>query len=171
MKYSGAAYRALHPRWSFAPLSGEGAAIHGGRFNPKGVRALYFGTTIEVAFLEATQGFAYKFSPLTMCSFEIDCDDIVDLRDDLQREAAGVRAQDMSCAWFSAIADGKRPASWAIHEQLKGHAAGILVPSYAPGVSPAMSNLVLWDWAATGPHAVTLHDPDRRLPRDGRSWE
>lgn len=171
MRYSGAAYRAIHPRWSFAPLSGEGAAIHGGRFNPKGVPALYFGTSVEVAFLEATQGFAFKFAPLTMCSFEVDCDDIVDLRDEAQRQAVGIRAEDMSCAWFSAIAEGKRPASWAIHERLHRSAAGIRVPSYAPGASPEMSNLVLWDWSNTPPHAVVVHDPDHRLPRDARSWE
>ena len=171
MKYRGAAYRAIHPRWSFAPLSGDGAAVHGGRFNPRGVPALYFGTSVEVAFLEATQGLPFKFSPLTMCSFEVDCDDIVDLRDEVQRKAAGVSAEDMSCAWFSAIAEGKRPASWAIYEQLRHTAAGILVPSFAPGVLPTMSNLVLWDWAPAGPHAVVLHDPEHRLPRDGRSWE
>lgn len=170
MKYAGAAYRAIHPRWSFSPLSGDGAAIHGGRFNPKGVPALYLGTSVEVAFLEATQGFAYKFSPLTICSFEVDCEDIVDLRTAAGRKTAEIDETEMACAWFSAIAAGQRPASWAIYDRLKTSAAGILVPSYAPGVSAAMSNLVLWDWAPTGPHAVVVHDPDGRLPHDGRSW-
>jgi len=34
-------YRAHTPRWSFAPLSGAGAAVQGGRFNRKGIEALY----------------------------------------------------------------------------------------------------------------------------------
>ena len=33
--------RAAKPEWAYAPSSGEGAARHGGRFNPKGVEALY----------------------------------------------------------------------------------------------------------------------------------
>ncbi len=36
VRFQGLAYRAHDPRWSFKPLSGEGAAVHGGRFNPKG---------------------------------------------------------------------------------------------------------------------------------------
>ncbi|WP_439546652.1 RES domain-containing protein [Sandarakinorhabdus sp.] len=34
-------HRYLTPRWSHAPLSGAGAALHGGRFNRPGVPALY----------------------------------------------------------------------------------------------------------------------------------
>ena len=41
MRFQGATYRAHNPRWSFKPLSGGGAAVHGGRFNPKSVAALY----------------------------------------------------------------------------------------------------------------------------------
>jgi RES domain-containing protein len=34
------AYRAHDPRWSFTSLSGDGAALYGGRYNRKGVPAL-----------------------------------------------------------------------------------------------------------------------------------
>lgn len=33
-------YRVLVPKWGIAPLNGEGVALHGGRFNRRGVQAL-----------------------------------------------------------------------------------------------------------------------------------
>ncbi|RWF09115.1 MAG: RES domain-containing protein, partial [Mesorhizobium sp.] len=39
--YSGRLYRALNPVYAREPMSGRGAELYGGRFNPKGMRALY----------------------------------------------------------------------------------------------------------------------------------
>lgn len=164
------AYRAINPRWSFTPLSGEGAAIYGGRFNPKGVPALYFGTTLETAFLEATQGFAYKFSPLTMCSFEIDCDDIVDLTNPESELLAELGPACLHSPWKWQQSEGLRPDSWRVYDALKHSAAGILVPSYVFGASETMINLVLWSWSDAEPHKVSLIDPELRLPRNDQSW-
>ena len=47
MRFQGDCYRAHNPMWSFSPLSGAGAAIHGGRFNSKGMPALYLSLSIE----------------------------------------------------------------------------------------------------------------------------
>lgn len=157
--------------WSFDPTSGEGAAIHGGRFNPRGVPALYLGTSLEVAFAEATQGFAYKFKPLTMCAYEVDCADIADLTTDAARTAAGVTLADMACPWALDIAENRRPASWTVYDRLHAAAAGIRVPSFAVGASETMSNLVLWDWSGAPPHKVAVFDPDHRLPRNAASWQ
>ena len=44
-------YRAHNPRWSFAPLSGAGAARYGGRFNPTGMEALYTSRRFETTSL------------------------------------------------------------------------------------------------------------------------
>ena len=171
MRYAGPAYRGHNPRWAFAPTSGEGAAIHGARFNPRGAPALYLSTTPEGALAEATQGFAYKFNPLTLCAYEVDCDDVVDLTTEAGREAAGVSADDMASAWFTDIAEGRRPASWKIHAALSRRAAGILVPSYAASVPPGITNLVLWNWSDAAPHLVRVHDPDHWLPQNAASWE
>jgi RES domain-containing protein len=171
VRYSGLAYRGHDPRWAFAPTSGEGAAINGGRFNPIGVPALYLSTTPEGALREATRGLAYRFDPLTLCAYEVDCDDVVDLTTGTGRSEAGIAAADMACAWLEDIADGRRPVSWAIYDALHHSAAGILVPSFAHGATPAANNLVLWNWAETGVHAVRVHYPGQRLPRNARSWE
>jgi RES domain-containing protein len=76
--------------WAFSPLSGQGAAIHGGRFNPKGMPALYLSLSIDTAVTEAAQGFAGKLEPLTICLYEVDCDGIIDLSTPGARDAAGV---------------------------------------------------------------------------------
>jgi RES domain-containing protein len=39
--FDGLVYRAHHPGWAYQPTSGEGAERHGGRFNRKGLTALY----------------------------------------------------------------------------------------------------------------------------------
>ena len=79
MRLQGTVWRAHNPRWSFAPESGDGAALHGGRFNRIGSRALYTSRRFETAWLEAQQGFAFKAQPLTLCAYEVDCEDLADL--------------------------------------------------------------------------------------------
>ena len=135
MRFTGTCYRAHDPRWSFLPLSGEGAAIRGARFNPKGVPALYLALGIMTAVKEANQGFAHRIDPCVLCSYEVDCDDIVDLRILEGRDAAGIGFDDMACGWMGFLADGRRPPSWAIRDErlAAAGAAGILVPSFAPG--------------------------------------
>lgn len=48
-------YRASQPRWAYLPLSGEGAAISGGRFNEQGVQALYLSLEPETSIAEYKQ--------------------------------------------------------------------------------------------------------------------
>src|SRR5688572_13189908 len=91
---------------------GAGAAVHGGRFNPKGRQALYLTLTIEAAFVEITKGFAEKFKPCVMVCYEVDCESIVDLRKEAGRTEHGVALDDMACAWFSILADNREPPSW-----------------------------------------------------------
>jgi RES domain-containing protein len=116
-------------------------------------------------------GFGHRFDPLTICTYSVDVDDIVDLTTARGRAAAGIKLQSMACAWAYDLAQGKRPASWAIATALiaKG-AAGILAPSFATGARPDMANLVLWRWGPLLPHKVEVHDPEGRLPRDQASW-
>jgi RES domain-containing protein len=164
-------YRAHDPRWSFTPTSGAGAAIHGGRFNPKGVEALYLALTLEGAFLEINQGFALKFAPCTLCSYDVDCDDLADLRTPEGRHLHAVDFDDMACAWFGLAAAGIIPPSWQMARRLMDEGfAGALVPSYAVGARADWANLVLWDWGDTLPHRVTVYDPNHQLPSNQRSW-
>lgn len=171
MRFRGLAYRAHDPRWSFKPLSGDGAAIHGGRFNPKGTPALYVALDPMTAIKEAAQGFARKFEPCVLCTYEIDCEDVADLRGKERRRAAGVGEADMACPWFAEAAAGREPASWRFARRLIEHgAAGILAPSYVRGAGAADVNLILWKWSGRLPHKVTVFDPSGRLPKNQLSW-
>ena len=159
----GVCYRAIDPRWQTLPTSGGGAAIRGARFNPKGVPTLYLSASANGAITEATQGFARKFHPLTLCSFDIDCADIIDLSTEAARAEAGVALADMACAWMNDISEGRKPASWGVHARFGKEAAGVLVPSFAHGAAAGNTNLALWHWGAELPRRVTLFDPEERL--------
>ncbi|WP_031261273.1 RES family NAD+ phosphorylase [Mesorhizobium sp. LNHC252B00] len=171
MRFAGTCYRAYDPRWAFKPTSGDGAAIRGARFNPKGVPALYLALTVMTAVKEANQGFAHRIDPCVLCSYEVDCDDIADLTTGQAREEFSVTREDMACAWATALGDGDRPASWSIHDRLRPQGiAGILVPSFASGAETEDRNLVLWHWGPHLPHKIAVFDPSGRLPKDQLSW-
>ena len=171
MKFAGTCYRADDPRWAFAPLSGEGAAIHGGRFNPKGTPALYLSLSIDGAVTEAAQGFAGKLEPLTICLYEVECDAIADLTSEVGLREHGCNTADLACAWALDAFAGRVPPSWALAERLVAKGVnGMLVRSFARHARPDMTNLVLWRWGPEPPCRVTVHDPSGRLPRDQLSW-
>lgn len=171
MRFVGRCYRAHDPAWSFTPLSGEGAALTGGRFNRKGELTLYLSLDVMTCFGESTQGFTNRLQPLTMCEYGVDCDDVFDLRDDAARQAQGVDRADLACAWLGFQLTGKQAPSWLIVDQLKATGqSGMLVPSFMPGATDANVNLVLWRWGPTLPHKVDVYDPSGRLPRNQMSW-
>jgi RES domain-containing protein len=171
VRFKGTCYRAHDPRWAFKPLSGDGAAIRGARFNPRGMPALYLSLDVLTAVKEANQGFAYKIEPCVLCSYEVACEDIVDLRTRQARAEHTVRFEELACPWFAILADGKEPPSWGIVRRLhREGVAGIVVPSFAPGATMKDHNLVLWRWSARPPHQVQVFDPSGRLPKDQLSW-
>lgn len=171
MRFQGTCYRAHDPKWAFSPLSGEGAKVHGGRFNAKGVPALYLALTIDGMFAEMSHGFSHRFDPLTVCSYNVDVDDLADLRDNVRQKANNVRLAELDCPWNLDLSEGRIPASWTLAERLlkSGH-AGTLVPSFAHGARSDMANLVLWKWGPDLPHKVDVYDPSNRLPKNQTSW-
>lgn len=171
MRFAGRCWRAHDPGWSFTPLSGAGAALTGGRFNRKDEPTLYLSLDIITSFGECTQGFTNRLQPQTMCEYDVDCDGVVDLRDDAARNAQGVDRNDLACAWLNFQIAGKQAPSWLIGDRLKtaGH-SGILVPSFVPGATDANVNLVLWRWGPDLPHKIDVYDPSGRLPQSQLSW-
>ncbi len=171
MRWQGVCYRAHDPRWAFSPISGDGAAARGGRFTPAGVPALYLALTIDGMFAEMGHGFPHRFDPLTVCAYDADVEDVVDLRHPEGRLAAGVTLDTLACPWALDRVEGRTPASWRVATHLiAAGAAGILVPSFAVGAKTDAANLVLWRWGAEPPHKVTVFDPSGQLPIDQSSW-
>ena len=171
MKLQRIVYRAHNPRWSWAPDSGEGAAINGGRFNPPGMATLYASLRFETAWLEAQQAFPFKAQPMTLCAYDVDCDDMLDLTDPATMAANGVEPADLTCSWKDLSTRGKLPPSWAMARRLAAAGtAGIVVPSFASGATRADINAVFWTWSADPPHRVHVIDDEGRLPRNQSSW-
>lgn len=172
MRFKGVCYRGHDPRWAWSPTSGAGAAANGGRFNRIGQPALYLALTLEGMLLEMGHGFGHRFDPLTVCSYDVDVEDIVDLRTGRARAAEGIDMSALSCAWAYDRMQGRTPPSWDVARRLiENGAAGILVPCFANGATADMTNLVLWRWGAALPHLVRVFDPRGRLPKDQSSWE
>ena len=164
-------YRAHHPRWSFAPASGAGAALHGGRFNRPGLECLYTSTSLGTAWLEAQQGFAFKAQPMLVCAYEVDCADVLDLTLPTGREAAGASLETLGGAWEDVASSGGEPETWRLADTLRADGvAGILVPSFAARATGRDVNAVFWTWGSEPPHRVEVIDETGRLPRDDASW-
>ncbi len=165
MQYQGKLYRALNPIYAREPLSGRGAELYGGRFNPKGVPALYTSLTIMTALKEANQ--VGNLQPTTLVSYDADIEHVFDCRDD-----AALRAQGMDAA---ALADPTWRDQMKVSDEAKTQAfarqlatdgcCGLLVKSFAPAATNDDLNLVLWTWGSTPPSRLILIDDEHRLSR------
>ena len=171
MRFTGEGFGAHDPAWSWTPLSGAGAALKGRRFNWPGLETLYLSLGVTTVFREVSGGFAHRLAPYVLVSYDIDSEDIVDLRTEADRAEAGIAPADLACAWGDDLIAGREPASWGVARRLLGGgAAGILVPSFAGGARPDDHTLVFWRWGPDPPHKVMAYDPTGRLPRNQLSW-
>ncbi len=108
-----------------------------------------------------------------LCTYEIDCEGVIALRDERERSAAGVGMDELACPWFAEAVAGRQPASWRLAGKLIANvAAGLLTQSFVRGATlEADINLVLWRWSCRPPHKVALFDPSGRRPKNQRSWD
>ena len=164
---SGDFWRVRAPRWAFDPLSGEGAARNGGRYNPKGRSALYMSADLNTAVAEYQQDLRNRAG--TFCVYRVEDAEVVDLQDEAALEALELSRSDLFSAWRRMILiNNIEPPTWAISRALMEVGAdGALVPStqYSGGV-----NLVLWRWNGDSGCRVAALDPGGELPRNQRSW-
>ena len=106
MRFRGLVYRAHNPQWSWAPLSGEGARRHGGRFNRRGIPALYTSPSPLTAVREA-QPLGRPMQPLTLCAYEVDAEPVFDASSEVCRRSLDVGEFDLACPnWEADMLDG-----------------------------------------------------------------
>jgi RES domain-containing protein len=156
----------LAPKWADDPLSGAGAALRGGRFNPPGMPALYMSEEFVTAVAEYEQDLGIR--PGTLCAYDVKSERIVDLGDALTLETLGVDAAALRAPWkHIAFVEKRLPPTWPLAERLLQEGIdGARVPSaQAIGL-----NLVLWRWNVERAARVVALDPLRDLPADQSSW-
>jgi len=163
MRYQGKLYRALNPIYAREPLSGRGAELYGGRFNSKGVPALYTSLSIMTALREANQ--VGTLQPTTLVSYEAEIDSIFDCRDEQALSAEGMDPAAIADAtWRDQMKDRGEARTQAFARRLiSAGYNGLLVRSFAAGSTHEDMNLVLWKWSNNPPARLILIDDEGRL--------
>jgi len=165
MRYRGTLYRALNPIYAAQPLSGQGAALHGGRFNPRGTPALYLSLMVTTALREPNQ--AGSLQPTTLVSYGADIDGLFDSRDVEALAGRGVDGETLADAgWRDRMQlAGKAPTQLFALDLIAQGYCGLLIRSFAAGTTAHDLNLVLWRWGDAERERLTVIDDEGRLSR------
>ena len=163
-RFSGALYRALNPVYARDPLSGRGAELYGGRFNPKGTPALYTALDPAGALREANQ--AGSLQPTILVSYNARIEPVFDTRDLSALDRYGMAADTLAdAAWRIKMLNGQSVPTQDFATRLIADGfAGLLIRSYAKGAGINDLNIVLWRWTGAG-QTLTVIDDENRLSR------
>jgi RES domain-containing protein len=118
-------------------LSGEGAAARGGRWNPRGLKAVYASQSVVTAVQEAYQellrfGFsASVIRPRAFCGAEVTLQRVLDLTDkDIRRVIGFTLAELIDEDWLAIQQEGEESWTQAIGRgTYKAGFEGLLAPS------------------------------------------
>jgi RES domain-containing protein len=165
LAYSGKLYRALNPIYAREPLSGAGAQKYGGRFNAKGVAALYTSLAPITALREANQ--VGNLQPTTLVCYEADIERIFDTRNLSEIAKRGITPNHLSAAtWRDEMrTKGVSQSQVFANTLIKEGYHGILVRSFAAGADVSEANLVLWVWGPSSPSKLNLDAPPPQADR------
>ncbi|RLQ87498.1 RES family NAD+ phosphorylase [Notoacmeibacter ruber] len=163
MVYSGKLYRALNPVFARTPMSGRGAELYGGRFNPKGTPALYLSTSVQTALREANQ--VGDLQPTTLVCYRARIEMIFDTADSDALEAEGFTLDTLAAPdWRDQMqVEGEARTQRFARTLIARGYNGLRVRSFAKGSGPDAVNLVLWKWGTKPPSRLQLIDDEHRL--------
>ncbi|MHC8510077.1 MAG: RES family NAD+ phosphorylase [Rhodospirillales bacterium] len=166
MRYQGFLYRAIEPVWAAEPLSGEGAKLHGGRFNPPNVSAFYSSLTPMTAVRESDQA-DVPIQPTTLVSYRADISPVFDATQPENLTARNINLDYLAAAdWWNRMKnDGKAPTQIFAEQLIAEGYAGLKAPSFVSGAEPEDVNIILWKWGPDLPAQLTVNDQDNRLRR------
>ena len=158
-------YRALNPVWARQPLSGEGAARFGGRFNAVGMPALYCSLSPLTALREANQ--VGDLQPTVLVAYNAKIERVFDGRSLEALAVFGMTPELLADpAWRDTLAvSGGTSTQTFAKSLIERKFNGLLVPSFARGAGADDLNLVLWRWGAQPPSQLELIDDENRLLR------
>ncbi|WP_442578665.1 RES family NAD+ phosphorylase [Mesorhizobium sp. ASY16-5R] len=159
-------WRAFVPRWSYLPLSGEGAARFGGRWNPVGAPTIYAARELSTAWAEYNQGFVQH--PALIARFELTGAALADLTDAAEMNRLGLSPDIHRYEWRAIMDAGEVPETHALRERLLvAGMDGVIYPSF---MSPGGTCVALWRWAEPSKARLEVVDPEGRLPKSPASW-
>lgn len=159
-------WRAFVPQWAFAPLSGEGAARFGGRWNPVGAATIYAARELSTAWAEYNQGFVQH--PALITQLELKNANLADLTDAAMLLRLASSDEIHRCEWRMHLDRGEVPETHRLRERLIDQGFdGVVHPSF---MSPGGTCVALWRWNAKDAPRLDVIDPDGRLPKTPASW-
>ncbi|MDQ6435981.1 RES domain-containing protein [Mesorhizobium sp. LHD-90] len=159
-------WRAFVPRWSYLPLSGEGAARFGGRWNPVGAPTIYAARELSTAWAEYNQGFVQH--PALIARFELTGAKLADLTDPAEMARLGLSADIHRCEWHAIMDAGAVPETHVLRERFLDEGMdGVIYPSF---MSPGGTCVALWRWNTGVAPRLEIIDPEGRLPKSPASW-
>ncbi|MCZ4094007.1 RES family NAD+ phosphorylase [Sinorhizobium psoraleae] len=159
-------WRAFVPRWAHLPLSGEGAARFGGRWNPVGVPTIYAARELSTAWAEYNQGFVQH--PALIVRLELYDARLADLTDANVLAALDLSDSIHRCEWRDDLDKGVTPLTHKLQADLSAREFhGVIYPSF---MSPGGTCVALWRWNGAGAPRLEIIDPEGRLPKSPASW-
>jgi RES domain-containing protein len=159
-------WRAYVPRWAYQPLSGEGAARFGGRWNRIGRPTVYAACELSTAWAEYNQGFVQH--PAIILQLKLTDARLVDLTDPAVLAAYGLDARIHAEEWRDAMQRGDTPQTHMLADRLIEQGAhGLIYPSF---MSPGGRCAALWQWNTPDGPRLEATDPEGRLPKSPASW-
>ncbi|MBX3397698.1 MAG: RES family NAD+ phosphorylase [Gemmataceae bacterium] len=164
-------YRSSTPKYATEAdlLTGEGSRRTGGRWNPKGIAAVYTSLTPETAMAETLAHNRYNALPIedtmprVFVAIAVNLESVVDLRDGAVRRRLQVsETKVLTVDWRAELYAGREPITQRLGRAV--HATGregLIVPSAA---DPDGYNLVVFPDHVLPTSTVTLLHADRLGP-------
>ena len=148
------------------PLSGEGAARFGGRWNPVGAPTIYAARELSTAWAEYNQGFVQH--PALIAQLKLTDARLADLTQAETLREANVGEDIHRCEWRDLMDRDLTPETHRLRERLLAEGFhGVIYPSF---MSPGGTCVALWKWNGRGEPTLAIIDPDGRLPKTPASW-
>ena len=159
-------FRAFVPKWAHDPLSGEGAARFGGRWNPVGAPTFYGALELSTAWAEYNQSLVQH--PALIVTFRLSGAALIDLTEPQVLAELGLDETIHRIEWRAIRDEGGKAESDTVREKLLGDGFdGLIYPSV---MSRGGRCVALWRWNGPDRPKLTAVDPEHRLPTSPASW-